>query len=160
MSPGLEITPGNLADLAHVMDVMEAAFDARYGEAWTASQCAGLLPMPGVWLTLARDQAELVGFSLARVVAGEAELLLLAVRPEARGRGIGKSLVEDFHAAALSRGADRLHLEVRDGNPAVKLYENSGFTIVGRRTRYYSGMQGELYDALSLSRPAGTDSPA
>ena len=157
MSAGLEISVGSLADLPRVMDVMEAAFDTRYGEAWTASQCAGLLPMPGVWLTLARDQDELVGFSLARVVAGEAELLLLAVRPDTRRRGIGKSLVEHFHGAALSRGADRLHLEVRDGNAAVKLYENSGFTIVGRRRRYYSGGQGELYDALSLSRPAGTD---
>ena len=158
MNAAPDIAEGNLADLACVMDVMEAAFEPRYGEAWTASQCAGLLAMPGVWLTLARDEGELIGFSLARVVAGEAELLLLAVRPDSRGRGIGKSLVEHFHGAARSRGADRLHLEVRDGNPAVKLYENSGFTIVGRRRRYYSGAQGELYDALSLSRPAGTDS--
>ena len=153
---GVEISPATLADLPEVMAVMDAAFDPRFGEAWTVSQCAGLLPLPGVWLTLARRDGGAVGFSLARVVADEAELLLLGVRPEARGAGIGKSLIDDFQRAALSHGADRLHLEVRDGNPAVNLYQNSGFTIVGRRRRYYSGADGELYDALSLSRPART----
>jgi ribosomal-protein-alanine N-acetyltransferase len=53
----------------------------------------------------------------------------------------------------MSRGAKRLHLEVRDGNHAVNLYHGSGFTLVGRRLRYYNGPDGALYDALSLSRP-------
>ena len=70
-----------------VMAVMDDSFDPRFGEAWTASQCAGLLPMPGVWLTLAREDDAVVGFALARVVADEAELLLLAVRSGRAGPG-------------------------------------------------------------------------
>lgn len=154
MSRVVELADGGLADLAGVMNVMEAAFEPCFGEAWTASQCAGLLPLPGVWLTLARDGDAMVGFSLSRVVADEAELLLLAVKPAARGRGIGKSLLNHFQRAAISRGARRLHLEVRDGNGAVNLYKTSGFTLVGRRRGYYSGGDGQLYDALSLSKPA------
>jgi len=151
---GIEVAQGGLADLPAVMTVMEAAFEPRFGEAWTASQCAGLLPMMGVWLTVARDNGDTVGFSLARLVAGEAELLLLAVRPDIRRRGVGKSLLHHFLTTASAKGAERLHLEVRDGNDAVNLYSASGFTVVGRRRGYYNGRDGRFYDALSLSRPA------
>jgi ribosomal-protein-alanine N-acetyltransferase len=156
MSARITILDGGHGDLPAVMRVMETAFDPRFGEAWTASQCAGLLALPGVWMSIARDGEAPVGFSLSRVVVDEAELLLLAVTPEARGRGVGKTLLEHFHLCAVSRGARRLHLEVRDGNGAVNLYQTSGFTLVGRRSRYYSGGDGQLYDALSLSRPAAS----
>lgn len=159
MSAALELSNGGLAELPGVMTVMETAFEPQFGEAWTASQCAGLLPMPGVWLTVARDGGIIVGFSLARLVVDEAELLLLAVSPGARRRGVGRALLDHFLAAAPGRGAGRLHLEVRDGNHAVNLYHASGFTVVGRRRGYYSGRDGKSYDALSLSRPARS-SPA
>jgi [ribosomal protein S18]-alanine N-acetyltransferase len=155
---GDEVTlgEGDAADLAAVMRVMEDSFDSRYGEAWTAPQCAGLLPMPGVWLSLARDARGVIGFGLARLVADEAELLLLAVSRNAQRRGVGKMLLERFEAMAKNRGASRLHLEVREGNHAVKLYEQSGFTLVGRRRNYYSGDDGYCYDALTLAKAASS----
>lgn len=147
------IADGALADLDAVMAVMNDSFDPCYGEAWTAPQCAGLLPMPGVWLTLARDGEEVVGFAMGRLVAREAELLLLAVKAKDRKKGIGKLLLDAFVARATGRGAQRLHLEVREGNHAVNLYRRSGFTQVGRRRNYYSGRDGQIYDALTLARP-------
>ena len=42
------ISRGNTEDLEAVMQVMATAFSDRYGEAWTRSQCAGILPMTGV----------------------------------------------------------------------------------------------------------------
>ena len=149
------VARGGLADLDAVMAVMRESFDPCFGEAWTAPQCAGLLPMPGVWLTLARDGAEVVGFAMARVVAGEAELLLLAVKRKDQGRGIGKRLLDAFVADAAARGAERLHLEVREGNHALTLYSHAGFTQVGRRRDYYSGRDGQIYDALTLARAVG-----
>lgn len=143
---------GGLADLSDVMAVMDESFDPCFGEAWTAAQCAGLLSMPGVWLILARDGTETTGFALARIVADEAELLLLAVRHAAQGRGAGKALLGRFETLARRRGANRLHLEVRDGNHAVKLYETAGFGLVGRRPRYYNGPDGRNYDALTLAK--------
>ena len=148
----VSLAEGDVADLDAVMRVMNDSFDHRYGEAWTAPQCAGLLPMPGVWLTLARDASGVIGFALSRIVAAEAELLLLAVRRRAQGRGVGKLLLERFTGAAKTLGAERLHLEVREGNHAVKLYEDSGFTLVGRRRNYYSGPDGRCYDALTLAK--------
>ena len=153
--PDVTLAEGDVTDLDAVMRVMMDSFDRRYGEAWTAMQCAGLLPMPGVWLTLARGANGIIGFALARVVANEAELLLLAVRHGDQRRGVGKLLLDSFGARAKMRGADRLHLEVREGNHAVKLYEDSGYALVGRRRNYYSGPDGRCYDALTLAKIVG-----
>ena len=154
MTAGITFEEGTLGDLEAMMRVMNDSFDRRYGEAWTAPQCAGLLPMPGVWLTLARETDLVIGFALARAVAGEAELLLLAVRRGAQGRGIGKMLLERFAEEAKGRGATRLHLEVREGNHALSLYERAHYNLVGRRRNYYSGRAGQTYDALTLARDA------
>lgn len=152
MTAGLILEESGLAALADVMAVMEDGFEPCYGEAWTAAQCAGLIPMPGVWLTLARDGRHAVGFALSRIVIDEAELLLLAVRRDAQRRGVGKALLARFAEQAAARGAARLHLEVRDGNHAVKLYEGAGFGLVGRRPNYYNGPDGRNYDALTFAK--------
>ena len=77
----VRIVAGTLDDLDAVMKVMESAFGTRFGEAWTRSQCAGILPMAGVSLMLTRDgdDGTPVGFSLSRSVMDESELLLIAV---------------------------------------------------------------------------------
>ncbi len=150
---GVQLTPGESADLDAVMEVMAAAFDPRFGEGWTRSQCAGILPLSGVVLMLARDEDGGVhGFSLLRTVADEAELLLLAVAPSVQRRGIGTSLLNHFIDHGRRSGARRLHLEVRDGNPAVTMYQAFGFKAEGRRTKYYSGQDGNHHDALTMAR--------
>jgi ribosomal-protein-alanine N-acetyltransferase len=146
----IQLRQGGADDLDNVMRVMAEAFQPCFGEGWTRSQCAGILPMGGVRLTVADGRDGVQGFSLARTVADEAELLLIAVAPASQGRGIGLVLVQDFIAHALSQGAHRLHLEVRDGNPAVHLYRDCGFVTAGRRRNYYRGPEGEHYDALTL----------
>ena len=80
------------ADSAEVMLVMGDSFDPVFGEAWTAIQCTGLMQMPGVWLAIARDDGEPVGFALSRLIADEAELLLLAVRRRRQRDGVGALL--------------------------------------------------------------------
>jgi ribosomal-protein-alanine N-acetyltransferase len=153
-APAIAFGAGGIADLDAVMNVMDDSFDPRFGEAWTASQIAGLLPMPGVWLILAREADGVIGFALGRAVAGEAEVLLLAVRRNAQGRGVGKMLLDRFAEEAKGRGAMRLHLEVREGNHALSLYERADYTLIGRRRNYYSGRAGQTYDALTLAKNA------
>jgi ribosomal-protein-alanine N-acetyltransferase len=154
-APPIRIEPGGPADLPAVMRVMEDSFDPAYGEGWTGPQCAGLLPMSGVWLNLARRGDSVAGFALSRMTAGEAELLLLAVRRDRQKHGIGELLLNRFIEDAQQRGARQLHLEVRDGNPAVRLYKRAGFSQVGRRRNYYSGRDGQLFDALTLAKTLG-----
>ncbi|QIL02024.1 GNAT family N-acetyltransferase [Sphingomonas sinipercae] len=139
--------------LDDVMTVMASAFDPNFGEAWTRSQCAGILPMAGVRLILAEHDrtGDPLGFSLYRTVVGDAELLLLGVAGAAQRQGIGRRLLDHFIEDAKQNGANRVHLEVRDGNPAIRLYEQSGFSAVGRRHKYYRGLDGMQYDALTFS---------
>lgn len=148
----VQLVAGESADLDAVMDVMASAFDPAFGEGWTRSQCAGILPLSGVILMLARDERGTVqGFSLLRTVADEAELLLLAVSPAVRRRGVGGVLLDHFIDHGRRRGMRRLHLEVRDGNPAVAMYQAFGFKTEGRRRNYYSGQDGSQHDALTMA---------
>jgi len=147
----LTIRDAGADDMDAVMAIMGAAFEPTYGEAWTRSQCAGILPMAGVSLRLATDGGGVTGFALMRAIADEAELLLIAVDPAAQQRGVGGALIDDFVQFATSRGARRLHLEVREGNSAIMLYERAGFSLVGRRRDYYRGSDGHKRDALTLA---------
>lgn len=148
------IERGTSADLDAVMAIMERAFGSLYGEAWTRSQCAGILPMTGVTLRLACEKklAKTVGFSLTRSVADETELLLIAVDPSHQRTGVGRRLLDDFVEQARSQGMRRSHLEVREGNGAMAMYRDAGFTQVGRRRHYYHGADGSTFDALTFMR--------
>lgn len=142
---------GTAGDLDGMLEVMTTAFDPGFGEGWSRSQCAGILPLSGVTLTIARDDlGQVRGFSLQRTIAGESELLLLGVHRSAQRCGIGGRLLDRFVASSRSSGATRLHLEVRDGNPAIAMYEASGFIIAGRRSNYYRGSDGRLFDAVTM----------
>lgn len=142
---------GTASDLDGMLEVMTTAFDPGFGEGWSRSQCAGILPLSGVTLTIARDDlGQARGFSLQRTIAGESELLLLGVHRSAQRCGIGGRLLDRFVASSRSSGATRLHLEVRDGNPAIAMYEASGFIIAGRRSNYYRGSDGRLFDAVTM----------
>jgi len=149
----VRVEDASAAELDDVMSIMIASFDPRYGEAWTRIQCAGILPMTGVGLKIARtaDHAP-AGFCLFRTIAGEAELLLLAVQPEQRRQGVGRRLLDEFVRAARASGASQLHLEVRANNPAIDMYRAAGFAPVGRRSNYYNGDDGARFDAITLAR--------
>jgi ribosomal-protein-alanine N-acetyltransferase len=93
------------------------------------------------------------GFVLARVAADEAEIVTLAVRPAARGRGLGRALLQAAIDKARSLGADTMFLEVGADNPqALALYAGLGFAKVGARKAYYDGR-----DALVLRLPLAPD---
>ena len=146
------ICNGGVDDLDGVLEVMGAAFSPDFGEGWTRSQVAGILPLSGVALTIARDDnGKTRGFSLQRTIAGESELLLLAVHDAAQRCGVGSRLLDQFIATSRSLGATRLHLEVRDGNPATAMYQAYGFAPVGRRANYYRGADGSVFDAITMS---------
>jgi ribosomal-protein-alanine N-acetyltransferase len=148
----VELTHGAASDVPTVDAIMRAAFDPKYGEAWTQGQCLGVMVMPGVWLTLAHVDEKPAGFALSRAVAGEAELLLLATHPKQRRKGVGSALLRSVIDEARGRRAERLHLEMRAGNEATALYAAHGFAQVGTRKAYYRGGDGKMRDAQTWAR--------
>jgi len=120
--------------------------EAFGGAAWSADAFADLLGQTGVFAAESAD-----GFILMRVVADEAEILTLAVRPSARRGGQGAGLVGDGVIGAAARGAVRVFLEVAEDNVAARaLYDRAGFAEAGRRPGYYAGADGARRDALLL----------
>lgn len=115
---------------------------------WRASEFASVLGMPHSFV-LTQDG----GFLVGRAVAGEAELLTLAVPPEARRQGTGDLLVEAFlHQIALM-GAENAFLEVAtDNEAALALYSKHGFAEVAERRGYMKGTDGRARDAYIMRR--------
>jgi [ribosomal protein S18]-alanine N-acetyltransferase len=155
LSNGPSLARVVVADARHLealMSVMRAGFDPHYGEAWSLSQLAGTLALDGSFARQALDADDAIqGFTLSRVVAGEAELLLIAVDPSLRRRGIGRLLVDQVAADARRHGATTMFLEVRENNAAARqLYHALGFIDVGRRANYYMGSSGERFAAITM----------
>lgn len=104
-------------------------------EAWGEDAISLQLALPGVFGLI----DERGGMLLGRVVAGEAEILTLAVAPEVRRQGIATALLHAARAKVSAQGGNALFLEVAIGNvPARALYQREGFVEVGRRRRYYA----------------------
>lgn len=115
---------------------------------WSAEEIASLLGSP-LCFVCARD----AGFLIGRVVAGEAELLTLAVDPAARRQGTARALVAEFITEAAGRGAARVFLEVMQDNvAALTLYRAMGFREAGMRRGYYRQTEGAPVDALVMDR--------
>ena len=122
---------------------LAALHAASFADAWSASFIRDLLGGPGVFAFVRQE-----GFILARVAAGEAEILTLAVAPTARRRGAGRALVREAATHAQGLGADTLFLEVaKDNEAAQKLYAGVGFKPVGLRKAYYSGKDAQVLRA-------------
>ncbi|MBL9073871.1 MAG: GNAT family N-acetyltransferase [Tabrizicola sp.] len=116
---------------------------------WSDADFAGFLADPLTFLLVEGD----AGFLLGRAVAGEAELLTLAVAPEARRRGLARKLVSRFLYQARLRGAEAAFLEVSAENAAaIALYESAGFSRSGLRRNYYRTAEGQRIDALVMTR--------
>ena len=127
---------------------------ASFPAPWNAEALASLLASPGVFAMACEDGKVLAGFILLRAVAGEAEVLTLAVAPGHRRQGIGAGLLDASLALAATHGADVAFLEVAEDNrAALALYGRAGFATVGRRGAYYARGGGPPADALVLRKP-------
>lgn len=124
------------ADIPDVMRIERQSF----GMPWQESTFRALMRRPSASLLTAEADRKVVGFSVLWFAADEGELGDIAVDPEYRGRGIGRTLLDRSIQEARSRGARSLYLEVRQSNDAARaLYETAGFETVGQRADYYSG---------------------
>lgn len=124
---------------------------------WSEAEIARTLQGSGAIGLAAEAEGAIIGFVIARALAGEAEILTLAVRPQQRRLGVARALVEAAAAAALANGAETLWLEVAEDNAAaITLYRVARFETTGRRTAYYARTSGPRADALVMRRRLNT----
>ena len=141
-----ELSPMREADLAEVVAIEKAI----YTHPWTAGNFTDSL-RAGYDCRTWRLEGELIGYFVLMAAAGEAHLLNLSVAAPHHRRGHGSALLREAAAAARSRGARTMFLEVRPSNPAAQqLYTGFGFRKVAVRRGYYPAHSGRE-DALVLS---------
>lgn len=135
-------------DLDAVLAIEEASFNNPTTREWYE----GELKRPEVCFiyVLRTTDLPVAGFCAFWLVADQAHINNLAVRPELRGRGLGSHLLESILTEARHLGAASLTLEVRRSNvPAQRLYAKAGFHEAGVRKNYYTQ---PVEDALVLLR--------
>lgn len=131
------------AQMAHIH---AAAFTQE--RAWTAAEFTSLLASPYVHAFTANG-----GYALTRTLAGESELLSLAVHPDHQRRGIARGLLTAW-ITAIQPQAETAFLEVAaDNSGALALYESMEFARSGLRKGYYSRADAPAVDAVLMSRP-------
>ena len=138
------MTPALFDPATDDVAILATLHAACFPDPWSADAIRELFAGPGVFAFFFPG-----GFILARAAGGEAEILTLAVAPQARRQGLGRSLVGMAAQHAGELGADSLFLEVAADNSAAQaLYRGVGFAAVGRRKAYYGGQDADVLKVM------------
>jgi ribosomal-protein-alanine N-acetyltransferase len=146
------------SDLDEVLVIEEASFT----NPWTRQMFQWEMQNAGVsyGYVLRTPEWPVAAFCTIWVVMDEIHINNVAVRPQCRGGGVGRVLLEFVLRLGAGLGARRATLEVRRSNKAaLKLYDRMGFSVGGVRKNYYAN---PVEDALilwkeDLGTPAGGD---
>jgi [ribosomal protein S18]-alanine N-acetyltransferase len=129
-----------LEDLPRLLQLDARCFARPWTEAdWRAEfEHPGLIALAGDPSPARRCGDPALGFVSAPILGDRCELRRIGVIPSARGRGLGRDLLAGVIAHARVAGCVCVELEVAADNlAALALYRAAGFTVVGRRPRYY-----------------------
>lgn len=125
-----------LEHLDQVLEIEKASFPTP----WSRDAFKGeILQNDFARYIVAVSDNAVIGYGGMWIILDEAHITNVAVRPDLRGRSIGKVLMMEIIRQAVMKGANSMTLEVRPSNkPARKLYHSLGFKERGLRKRYYS----------------------
>jgi [ribosomal protein S18]-alanine N-acetyltransferase len=126
---------------------------ASFHRGWSEDEFDSMLAERNTLVHVLRMGSKIIGFAISRIGADEAEILSIAVDGNHRGRGLSRNLLLTHLGHLAGRGVRSVFLEVEENNrPARRLYERTGFVVVGRRERYYRQASGEQLNALLMRR--------
>ncbi|MEE0110037.1 MAG: ribosomal protein S18-alanine N-acetyltransferase [Oscillospiraceae bacterium] len=130
---------------AHVVQVAE--LEKRcFSDPWSEKSVASELENDLACWLVALDGETVAGYVGSQTVLGETDMMNIAVHPDYRRKGIAQALVNALVDTLKSQGSRCLTLEVRASNePAQKLYEKLGFSLIGKRPKYYHNPKEDAY---------------
>jgi ribosomal-protein-alanine N-acetyltransferase len=144
-----------VVELASLRDAPALAriHGSSFHRGWGEGEFERMLTERNTLVLRLRIGRKVIGFSVSRAAADEAEILSIAVAESHRGRGLSNNLLLTHLGHLAGRGVRTVFLEVEENNrPARRLYERAGFAIVGRRERYYRQSGGDAANALLMRR--------
>jgi [ribosomal protein S18]-alanine N-acetyltransferase len=143
------IESASLRDAPALAQIHGASFHRGWGE----GEFENMLTERNTLVHRLRIGRKIVGFSISRMAADEAEILSIAIAKSHRGRGLSSKLLLTHLGHLAGYGIRTVFLEVEENNqPARRLYGRAGFAVVGRRERYYRQPGGEPLNALLMRR--------
>ncbi len=148
----LEIRLARLSDLDVLVAIEEAGFEA---DRLSRTGYRRLINRSSAAVLIAEDKGAVAGSAvvLFRALSRKARLYSIAAAPGFKG--VGRALLDGAEKLARRRGASAVQLEVREDNlRAIRLYENSGYRLFGRKLHYYAGGA----TALRFAKPLGEES--
>ena len=121
------------------IDAVAALERACFSEPWSAAALAEELDNPHAVFRVAVEGDSLLGYVGMHHLVDEGFVTNVAVSPDARRRGVARTLLAELAAYGREHGLYRITLEVRVGNVAARtLYESEGYTLDGIRPKFYS----------------------
>lgn len=143
------VEPASARDAARLAQIHGESFAHGWGE----GEFEGMIGERNTLVHRLRLGRGTIGFAVSRIGADEAEILSIAVDRAHRGRGLSRTLLMTHLGHLAGRGVRTIFLEVEENNQAARrLYDRSGFMVVGRRERYYKQPNGEQLNALLMRR--------
>jgi [ribosomal protein S18]-alanine N-acetyltransferase len=143
------IEAATLRDTPRLAQLHGASFHRGWGE----SEFEGMMRERNTFVQRLRLGRKTIGFAVSRMAADEAEILSIAIDAAYRGRGLSHDLLLTHLGHLAGRGVRTIFLEVEENNgPARALYQRAGFSVVGRRERYYRQTSGKQLNALLMRR--------
>lgn len=132
----MEFTVLKVADLDAVMALENSVFE---NDAWSSESMRSELESPNNFY-IGLFEGDLIGYAGLSTVPGSfsSDIQTIAVSSSARGRGIGRALMQELLQRARAQGSEQVLLEVRiDNEAAISLYSSLGFERIDVRKRYY-----------------------
>lgn len=143
-----------------VLEAMTASHLAQVSEIerrvqsfpWTSGNFADALRAGyGAWVL--RREEDVLAFCVVMFAPDIAHLLVIGVKPEHQGQGLGRRLMAHIEREVRSRSLPAVLLEVRPSNSrAVAFYERLGFATVATRRNYYPAPHGAREDAIVMQK--------
>ena len=119
---------------------------------WTPAKVKRHIRDKETMVLIASEEGTIAGFAIMRFGDDQAHLFLLAVQPEYRRTGIGRSMMEWLEKSCRTAGIQAIRLEVRASNRvALRFYRKLGYRLIARVAGYYDRRESAAVLARSLN---------
>ena len=130
------------ADAPAIAGMSRDLIEHGLGWKWTPARIHRCLGDPAINVAVAREGGALAGFAIMQYKDDEAHLLLFAVRPASRRKGVGSALLAWLEQTALTAGVGLVYLEARTQNTGARMfYGRHGYNEIARVRGMYRGRE-------------------
>ncbi len=155
--PPLIIRLATRADATRIGEMSRDYIERGLNWNWDSRRVSYSIAQRDTNVAVATVAADIAGFGVMRYHDSDAHLMLFAVRPTWRRKGVGTALLGWLEATAVTAGVELIWLEARAGNTeALAFYRARGYRLLDTMHRYYSGVEDAVRVGKDLTETASS----